>query len=207
MTGVIVCPIFSGLPPSNQQLAEAGRDVTLGAKRADRSLIPSPLSRIVADASVAAPARRLDGYEGLVRDAALPESSCASPGIQANRSSDDPLRTRAGGTTCDKTGNALLGVIGLLPSTQCETSAGPGRVEIKATQMESQPWRLQRNGTNGWKSMKQGSRGCFVYRKSVWSTRVELALIDSRSPGGSLLPSRGGSLLCSAEAIPSKEQK
>lgn len=155
MTGVIVCPIFSGLPSSNQQLAEAGRDVTLGAKRADRSMIPSPLSRIVADASVAAPARRLDGSEGLVRDAALPESSCASPGIQANRSSDDPLRMGAGGTTCGRTGNALLGMIGSLSSTQCETSAGPGRIEIKATQMESQPWRLQRNGTNGWRSLKQ----------------------------------------------------
>ena len=149
MTGVIVCPIFSGLPPSNQQLAEAGRDVTPGAKRADWSLIPSQLSRIVADASVAAPARRLDGSEGLVRDAALPESSCASPDIQANRSSDDLLRMGVGETTCDRTGNALFGVIGLFSSIQCETSAGPGRVEIKTTQTESQPGRLQRIGKIG----------------------------------------------------------
>jgi hypothetical protein len=91
--------------------------VTLEAERANQNMIRVPLSAIVADACVVSRARPHDGFEGLVRAAVLPENSCASPGIQANRSSDAFGRMGAGETTSDRTDSALV-CFGLSPSAQ-----------------------------------------------------------------------------------------
>lgn len=91
----------------------------MGVKRANRRHNPSLLPSVACgDVCAVARAPRLGGSEVLALVAVWPAVSGASPGTEANRSSDGKWRKDVGETIGDKTGTAFVSVSGLSPSAQ-----------------------------------------------------------------------------------------